>query len=213
MALEVIPTTALANLGATFLANLPAVASAIVPIVALVVLPDLASAILPGWAAAFFPGKAPRNPSLEYLATLELNIAKMLLYTNSKIKGCNSESASSNRVLNLQLKTSYDSLDADLEFFAWVDRLGLRSAWDIFGRLIEQWLEDDLNISQQRKQLEKLFFKVMAAKDLHSIGENGQLKVLGTTRPGIDLAQYMGFDSDGHCAWGCVSKASCPHGQ
>lgn len=201
MALAVIPTTALANLGATILANLPAMASAFVTIWASAILPEI-SASLSEWAAAIFPGKA--STSLPPLSDLELNIAVMLVHTKFKMEGCDKETASSNRRRNSALKNRYDSLDADAKFVAWVTGIGLRTAWDRFGRLIETWLnDDDLNISQQRKELERLFFQIMAAKDLHSSGENGQLKVLGTTAPGIRLAQYMGFDSHGHCACKC----------
>ncbi len=79
------------------------------------------------------------------------------------------------------MKKCYDALDAHVPFFAWAVTIGLRIQWERYGRLIGSWLEDDFNISQQRKDLERFVVEVGAVKDVKVSMENGQAKVLGTT--------------------------------
>lgn len=49
--------------------------------------------------------------------------------------------------------------------------------------MIKSWLEDDFNISDQRKELEWFFVKVAAVRDISVSIEKRQLKVLGTRGP------------------------------
>ncbi len=184
----------------TFSADFQASLSAII-ILTVAILPQTAAAIFPEWlqpsseqwlrgsfgnpfgslfemASTIFPESGPASSPP---ATIELTTADLLLYTKFKMQELGGQSARSNRELNSRIKSLYDSLDAHAPFFAWVVTIGLRKHWERYGRMIESWLEDDFNISEQRKELERLFVEVAAVQDVNVSIENGHSKVQGTT--------------------------------
>ncbi|KAI4177321.1 MAG: hypothetical protein LQ346_007702, partial [Caloplaca aetnensis] len=200
----------------TILANLPALALAALPILALTALPELALAILPEWASAIFPGRASTNsppelpPSVEDFAAIS-----MLGEFKSKLSDLEKRTAPLNHAINVRLRDHWYFLEAgypDSDFHDRVATWGLRPYWKLFGRLIEKWLIEDSEISQQSeiyqqgnilRQAEeghRLHREVMAFKGVHTSREDGELRVLGTTDEGRELARSIGFDSEGRCA-------------
>ena len=124
-------------------------------------------------------------------------------------------SLTSTAPLNLQIKHLYASLNANPALDAFITPTGFRPSWDLFGVIIDGWLEltSESDVERQAREMGELFKDVMKAGGVVvGLDKGGFVKVRGIGKEGRGRARGMGFDEMGFWVGGCGGGCPCAHG-